>query len=447
MHKESKLKAVTISDVSESYMCCNCGACQSVCPVEAISFQTNILGRVWADIDKDKCISCGLCRKVCPTVNAGKFVADFYNPYVGEIRSVYVGRCSDEKIFENSQSGGACTAVLKYLFTHKLIDAAIVTIMKAGNPPDVHAKVVDSVEQLYQSQRSCYTPVTLLSALTETEQYNSVALVGLPCHMEGLELFSRLGKSKNIKYRLGLICDRTQSGAIQNVVCNQAHISPNYEIVWRNKKIQTKKYSYANAPLTISSSDGKMSVMDNSIRFLLKDMFTPPRCRVCFDKINVFADVVFGDPWRMPDVDLKNGESLILTRTELGQSLIANMIKNGDLILNQRPIEQALSGQLIKERVAQCNNWARVLQSNKITATTYINSLIIDNIEPSSMTESTKQLEDYLEMDKAENINEILERAENEIRRRHKQEKQEKSCFYVFLRKSRSLIRILKSKL
>lgn len=32
-------------------------------------------------------------------------------------------------------------------------------------------------------------------------------------------------------------------------------------------------------------------------------MFTSPRCRVCFDKVCVFADIVLGDPWRMTEVD------------------------------------------------------------------------------------------------------------------------------------------------
>ena len=35
----------------------------------------------------------------------------------------------------------------------------------------------------------------------------------------------------------------------------------------------------------------------------LKDMFTAPHCRICYDKVNVFSDIVFGDPWCMDDVD------------------------------------------------------------------------------------------------------------------------------------------------
>lgn len=41
--------------------CVNCGACESDCPVEAISEQGDT--RV---IDADKCISCGACASSCP---------------------------------------------------------------------------------------------------------------------------------------------------------------------------------------------------------------------------------------------------------------------------------------------------------------------------------------------------------------------------------------------
>ena len=41
--------------------CIGCGACVSICPVEAISM---VNGKVV--IDPKKCISCGTCSAVCP---------------------------------------------------------------------------------------------------------------------------------------------------------------------------------------------------------------------------------------------------------------------------------------------------------------------------------------------------------------------------------------------
>ncbi|HML32688.1 MULTISPECIES: DUF362 domain-containing protein [Sporomusa] len=41
--------------------CIKCGACASVCPVEAISE-----GNTQYDIDPGLCIDCGACAAVCP---------------------------------------------------------------------------------------------------------------------------------------------------------------------------------------------------------------------------------------------------------------------------------------------------------------------------------------------------------------------------------------------
>ena len=43
--------------------CINCGACYSLCPVDAISFQEDHL----LVFSEEKCISCSLCVNACPT--------------------------------------------------------------------------------------------------------------------------------------------------------------------------------------------------------------------------------------------------------------------------------------------------------------------------------------------------------------------------------------------
>lgn len=42
-------------------VCINCGACESACPVQAIS---EVNGK--RNIDASKCIECGACAGTCP---------------------------------------------------------------------------------------------------------------------------------------------------------------------------------------------------------------------------------------------------------------------------------------------------------------------------------------------------------------------------------------------
>ena len=43
--------------------CVNCGACYSICPVDAISFEKDLS----LAFDQEKCVSCRLCVDTCPT--------------------------------------------------------------------------------------------------------------------------------------------------------------------------------------------------------------------------------------------------------------------------------------------------------------------------------------------------------------------------------------------
>ena len=124
-------------------------------------------------------------------------------------------------------------------------------------------------------------------------------------------------------------------------------------INWRKKDFMYKEtwYSYNNAPVVLSyKNKDYLHVIPNSYRFALKDMFTSPRCRVCYDKINTFADVVLGDPWRMGNTDEERGASVVAVRTETGLSLIKGALKNNILQLEEREVQQIVTGQLIEER-------------------------------------------------------------------------------------------------
>jgi ferredoxin len=62
-----KKKGVEVSKlrkgiINEEERCVNCGACISVCPAGAISFDKE--GSI--KIEKEKCHRCGICLEVCP---------------------------------------------------------------------------------------------------------------------------------------------------------------------------------------------------------------------------------------------------------------------------------------------------------------------------------------------------------------------------------------------
>lgn len=221
-----------IQQVSDALLCSNCGACIAVCPKNAISISSTTLGRKFASVD-DNCIDCGLCLNVCPSLDRQNLRAMHADKYVGEIRNVYVGKSTNREIYNNSQSGGACMSVISYLFDTGAIDAAVLCRMDYGNPPEVKSFLVESKEGLTNYQKSCYTPVDLLSALREATSKKAIAVVGLPCHIQGAESLIRYHhRFHNIRYKIGLICDRTLCAGIQNVMLS---VTPPINILKRSR--------------------------------------------------------------------------------------------------------------------------------------------------------------------------------------------------------------------
>ena len=45
--------------------CCGCSACFSVCPVHAISMETDEEGFLYPSVDENVCVGCFKCMKVC----------------------------------------------------------------------------------------------------------------------------------------------------------------------------------------------------------------------------------------------------------------------------------------------------------------------------------------------------------------------------------------------
>lgn len=399
----------TITSVSDALMCSNCGACAAICPKGSISFRTTVLGRMYAVVN-DNCIDCGLCIKVCPSIDRLNMHDTFPDKYIGTIKTVHVGKSTDQLYYKNGQSGGVCSTILDHLFETDAIDSAIVCKMSYGTPPIVKAVVINDRKQLYECQKSCYTPVELLSVLaSEDISSRRIAIVGLPCHIQGAEsLIRTLKRFSNIKYKIGLICDRTLCGGISNVIMSYF---PDKEarIMWRRKDFtfNGKYYTYQNAPMSIIYKDGASYVMPAVARHALKDYFTSPRCRVCYDKLNCFADIVLGDPWGMDGIDWDKGESVIATRTDIGKNMLDAAVMAGRIVLRESSIAELVKGQHIDARRVSVSAYSKALQviPDKIDSYLYSQS----DVDCGEALVEKKEILDFMRRDSLDSESVIAE--------------------------------------
>ena len=64
LHRAENLSD-TIILYTEKGQCCGCGACQAICPMQAISMEV-VDDFYYPMIDRSLCIKCRKCMKVCP---------------------------------------------------------------------------------------------------------------------------------------------------------------------------------------------------------------------------------------------------------------------------------------------------------------------------------------------------------------------------------------------
>ena len=77
--------------------CCGCGACQAICPKNAIEMVEDEYGFIYPRIDENKCINCNLCKKACAYMNPRK---------INEYKRVYVSVSKNDETLKKSASGG-----------------------------------------------------------------------------------------------------------------------------------------------------------------------------------------------------------------------------------------------------------------------------------------------------------------------------------------------------
>jgi len=368
-----------VNDIKKSHLCYGCGTCNVVCAHGAITMQYDNIGRLLPVIDNQKCTDCGLCRNICPSLDLkGIQLPDTKDKYIGHVENVYIGKATDERIYRSSQSGGLVTATIKFLFETGKIDAAIMCRVEDAIEYTPKAVVITSPDELYSCQKSSYVPIDIVSALKQATSYTSIAVVGTGCHIQGVKALQDSNKKyrEKIKYKLGLICDRTLCKTVTNVLYSGRYKDEAKRIVWRDKSL-----NYKNARLMIQTADKKKEI-PRWQRFVLKDPFTNPRCRICFDKLNTGADIVFGDPWGMKNVDWQEGMSVVISRTEKGVEVITNLLNGNIANLQEAPLNEVLTGQKIENRKVSVSSSLAYYQHKGWLMPSYSEHLFPSNENP-----------------------------------------------------------------
>lgn len=360
----NKLDTHTVAGVAEAYLCCSCGACRVVCPENAILFEETSGGYCFPVINDELCTKCGKCLRSCAGIILAADLPD--DPFAGEALGSWIGKAADDVVYEGSQSGGGVTAILLALMAEGKIEGAATVTMEAGTPPRPVVRIARTREEILAAQGSKYCPTPVLAALKDLSvESGPIALVGLACHVHGLhnmfEEFPEL--RRKVSPVIGLVCERILTYGAIDYFFHRSGMEDEKSFSLRYKSKEWRGYP---GDIRICSEDNDTIFLPNRERMRIKDYFTPARCRLCFDKMNVLADVTAGDPWGLPEVDRKRGESTLIARTPAGLEAVLMAVDNGHLLLREVSYDRILDGQQIdkkrREFAGYCAAWNYMLR-------------------------------------------------------------------------------------
>ena len=349
-----------IKEVIDNDYCIGCGTCVAIAPETFEAYLDFKTGQIkakyktqsnhqdWANADQ-----------VCPFSSASlnedeiadiyKYDGIKYNERVGHYQSIYVSRVSDSSIYKKASSGGIIRWLLQKLLNEGNVSSVICVIPGEGRSLFKYA-ILNSVDDIINSATSSYYPVEwseILSIIEKTDK--PIAITGLPCFIKGLKNYIRAKElNPSLFITVGLICGHLKSTFYAFMLAEQLNIRPSdLRSINFRKKMPNTLANNKGVAVRSTLDTSKEEVVTTVKQLFGTDygfgLFKYKACDFCDDVFAETADVVVGDAW-IPKY-LNQGNSLLVTRSNLVDALIKKYTQKGELITDRITIDEAIASQ------------------------------------------------------------------------------------------------------
>ena len=302
----------TQKKVTEDSLCTRCGCCFSVCPQGCITLDRY-------PIIEEGCTSCGICTDICPGKRLANLKKDrlftnaHFHEYVGWYRNAYTGYSTSTRIREKATSGGVVTSLLVCLLEKGIIDGALVVSLDDKEPWKTHYLLATSPEEIIKCAQTKYQITPLTVQLTSTT-LNKIAVVGLPCAIQGLRKAQEYSWVKEKLYLLiGLFCWVNMEREATEFLLEKLRIHKNDV-----QSIEYRSGDYLGG-FKVQVKNGEVTVLGKEYYNILPLLFAAERCLYCPDFTSELADISVGDA---KFVQSEKGHTYVMTRSERGEKIL-----------------------------------------------------------------------------------------------------------------------------
>lgn len=307
--------------------CCGCTACFNSCPVKAITMAPDKEGFLYPYINLEKCVNCGVCENVCPIIHRNEH---------DEKTEGYIVRYRDEKIVEESTSGGAFTAFALYLLSKGFL------VYGAGYDKDMRVvcKMATKSTELQEMRGSKFVQSALGTTFQEIKNRlkngQKILFTGTPCQVSGLVSYLR-GKPENL-FCIDFVCRGVPSPALwKNYVDMMEH---KYDSKMIGARFKNKTYGYHATTMKIEFANGKTwygsGRVDPMMKAFVRELASRPSCSACsFKGIKRQSDVTMFDCYEFSSItnlkDDNKGYSSLFIHTEKGKQIFDMLMERFDV--------------------------------------------------------------------------------------------------------------------
>lgn len=350
-HAGSKIFGHLITDVVKKGNCMFCGACVASCPINVL-----YLGENEEPVIRGPCAACQVCYYSCPRLELpldeieerlfGRMRRS-EEEALGIMRGIYSARATIDPIWHAGQDGGTTTALLCHALDIGLVDCVVVSqfattpssfALAKGTPLKPVPFVAHSREELIACAGSKYTPGGTLGGLSDAAASyptGRIALVGLPCELQGLHRMHtepqatvKFGGSGVIGgapiLTVGLFCAKIYdyNKLVTDFIKGKHGIDPVSVSKTVIKKGRFKVYAGGNEVINVPLQE--------------LEEFGRDECNYCIDYAAELSDLSIGA------IGSDEGWTTVITRTEIGEELFKSALRAK--MIQSKPVERGKRG-------------------------------------------------------------------------------------------------------
>lgn len=313
--------------------CYGCGACENICPVNAIDMMQNEEGFQIPKIDKEKCIGCGKCDKVCPHVTA-KIDSEQY----GEVKGIWLYASVNDNAKMRSSSGAACYELSKAMIKQDGYFSGCI-----WNEELVAIHTVSNEESMLQAtQGSKYVQSIMCKSYEQIVELlkvdKKVIFTGTPCQATAVHNYVNCienGRYRDNLITLAVICHGVASPLAWETYkkwAGEEQRSPLVKVNFRDKSKEGYKKSYCR----YEHKNGTVIYLPTYLpsskyieATLVYNLAMRNSCAHCECKgINMGIDIIVGDWYAENKGEGKHGTSCIVAFTEQGKTYVEENLDN-----------------------------------------------------------------------------------------------------------------------